>query len=69
MNEVAIEAMAAAMDQHASTVDHLAACTTKSGPLQLPTSLAFGGAGGRTAYVGTVVSDHLPTFRLPESLE
>lgn len=69
MNEVAVEAMAAAMDQHASTVDHLAACTTKSGPLQLPTSLAFGSADGRTAYVGTVVSDHLPTFHLPESLE
>lgn len=69
MNEAAVAEMAGAMDRHASTVDHLAACTTQSGPLQLPTSLAFGGADGRTAYVGTVVSDHLPTFRLPESLE
>ena len=69
MNEAAVGAMAAAMDRHDSTVEHLAACTTETGPLQLPTSLAFGGADGRTVYVGTVVSGHLPTFRLPEMLE
>jgi len=69
MNEMAVEAMAAAMERHQSTVDHLAACTTENGPLQLPTSLAFGGVDGRTVYVGTVVSPHLPTFRLPAGLE
>jgi sugar lactone lactonase YvrE len=69
LNAAAVEAMAAAMERRASTVDHLAACTTENGPLQLPTSLAFGGADGRTVYVGTVTADHLPVFRLPESLE
>jgi sugar lactone lactonase YvrE len=41
----------------------LGAC---AGPfLGLPTSLAFGGADGRTVYVGSLLLSHLVTFRSP----
>jgi sugar lactone lactonase YvrE len=69
MDEQAVEILAAGVEHRNGTVDHLVACASQSGPLRLPTSLAFGGADGRTAYVGTLLSPHLPTFRLPESLE
>ncbi|MEJ0026869.1 MAG: SMP-30/gluconolactonase/LRE family protein [Rhizomicrobium sp.] len=69
MNAAAVEAMAAGVEQRNGTVDHLVACAPESGPLRLPTSLAFGGHDGRTAYVGSLLMPHLATFRLPESLE
>jgi gluconolactonase len=69
MNEQAVEAMAVAVEHRNGTVDHLVACASQSGPLRLPTSLAFGGADGRSAYVGTLLLPHLATFQLPESLE
>ncbi|HEY1837339.1 MAG TPA: SMP-30/gluconolactonase/LRE family protein [Rhizomicrobium sp.] len=69
MNEAAVETMAAGVEHRNGSVDHLAACASPDGPLRLPTSIAFGGADGRTAYVGTLMLTHLPTFRLPESLD
>jgi sugar lactone lactonase YvrE len=68
MNEAAVEIMVAGVEQRNGVVDHLVACASQSGPLRLPTSIAFGGADGRTAYVGTLLLPHLPTFRLPETL-
>lgn len=67
-NEAAVEAMAAGIDARNGTVDHLVACDAPEGPLRLPTSIAFGGPGRHTAYVGTLMLPHLATFRLPESL-
>lgn len=67
-NADAVEAMARAVEQRAGTLDHLLACAAVSGPLRLPTSLAFGGTDGRTAYVGSVGLNHLVTFRVPAGL-
>jgi sugar lactone lactonase YvrE len=67
--EPAVEAMAAGVERRNATIEHLMACTSQAGPLTLPTSIAFGGDGGRTAYVGSLTLNHLPTFRLPERLE
>jgi sugar lactone lactonase YvrE len=69
MNEAAVETMAASVEARSATVEHLVACASPNGPLQLPTSIAFGGPDGRTAYVGTLPLSHLPTFRLPPTLE
>ncbi len=69
MNEAAVEAMAVGVEQRNGVVDHLVACASENGPLSLPTSIAFGGPDGRTAYVGTLPLAHLPTFRLPDELK
>jgi len=66
--ERAVEAMADGVERRNGTVDNLVACAEVSGPLRLPTSLAFGGADGRTVYVGTLALPHLATFRLPAEL-
>lgn len=68
MNDAAVETIAAGIENRNGNVDHLTACDSPSGPLRLPTSLAFGGADGRTAYIGTLLLPHLATFQLPESL-
>lgn len=68
-NAEAVEAMVVGAEQRNGSGDHLVGCAAVEGPLRLPTSLAFGGPDGRTAYVGSVVLPHLPTFRLPERLE
>ena len=68
-NESVVESMAASVELRNSTIEHLMACASEAGPLSLPTSLAFGGKDGRTAYVGSLTLSHLPTFRLPERLE
>ncbi|HEX3675294.1 MAG TPA: SMP-30/gluconolactonase/LRE family protein [Rhizomicrobium sp.] len=65
MDEQAVEALAAGVEQRNGTVDHLVACASERGPLRLPTSLAF---GGHTAYVGTLLLPHLATFQLPDGL-
>lgn len=67
-NEAAVEAIARAVEQRTGTLDHLLACMAVDGPLRLPTSLAFGGPDGRTAFVGSVGLDHLATFRIPAAL-
>ena len=36
-----------------------------AGPLVLPTSLAFGGPDGRDAFVGSLATPHLTSFRSP----
>lgn len=69
LNERAVDAIASGIEQRNGTLDHLVACASERGPLRLPTSIAFGGPDGRTAYVGTLLLPHLPTFRLPEKLE
>jgi sugar lactone lactonase YvrE len=67
-NAAAVEAMACAVEQRNGTLDHLLACMAVAGPLRLPTSLAFGGSDGRTAFVGSVGLTHLITFRVPPGL-
>jgi len=67
-NGQAVEDMIAGVENRNGTVDHLVSCASVSGPVRLPTSLAFGGADGRTAFVGNLASPHLPTFRLPAEL-
>jgi gluconolactonase len=69
MDEEAVAIIAGAVEHRNGVVDQLAACASESGPLQLPTSVAFGGPDGRTAYVGSVMAPHLATFRLPERLD
>ena len=68
-DDAAVETLAAGVDQRNGTVDHLVACSAVTGPLRLPTSIAFGGRDARTAYVGSLGLNTLPTFRLPETLE
>jgi sugar lactone lactonase YvrE len=68
LNEEAVERLAERADRRSTTVDDLAACASNDGPLRLPTSLAFGGINGRTAYVGTLALTHLATFQLPKDL-
>ena len=67
-NAAAVEVLAEAVERRTGTLDHLLACAQVSGPLRLPTSLAFGGADGRTAFVGSVGLTHLATFRIPAEL-
>ncbi|HVS77559.1 MAG TPA: SMP-30/gluconolactonase/LRE family protein [Steroidobacteraceae bacterium] len=68
MNSAAVEAMAFAVEQRTGTLDNLIACAMVQGPLRLPTSIAFGGPDGRTAFVGSVGLTHLATFRIPAEL-
>ena len=68
LNRWAVEALATGIEQRNGAVDNLVACASQSGPLRLPTSIAFGGADGRTAYVGSLLLPQLPVFRLPEDL-
>ena len=68
INAAAVEDIARAVEQRNGTLDHLIACMNVAGPLRLPTSIAFGGPDGRTAFVGAVGLDHLVTFRVPDSL-
>ncbi|MFZ0501482.1 MAG: SMP-30/gluconolactonase/LRE family protein [Steroidobacteraceae bacterium] len=67
-NVAAVEAIACAVEQRTGTLDHLLACMAVTGPLRLPTSLAFGGPDGRTVFVGSVGLTHLVTFRVPAGL-
>ena len=67
-NAAAVENLARAIEQRTATLDHLLACMSVQGPLRLPTSIAFGGADGRTAFIGAVGQTHLSTFRLPAEL-
>jgi gluconolactonase len=62
-NLEAVDAMVAAMQQGVATTEHLVACAGKT--LILPTSLSFGGADGRTVYVGSLGLPHLVTFNSP----
>jgi gluconolactonase len=64
VNEPALGALLDATADDRATVEMMGACAT-SGPLILPTSLAFGGSDGRDVYVGSLGSDHLVTFRSP----
>ncbi len=67
-NEPALEVLAHGIETRTGEVDHLVACAEVQGPLRLPTSLAFGGADGRTGFVGSLGLSHLATFRLPAEL-
>jgi len=62
-NVEAVDAMVKAMQQGTATTEHLIACAGKR--LNLPTSLSFGGADGRTVYVGSLGLSHLITFKSP----
>ena len=59
----ALDAMVTAMQKKTATADHLIACAGEK--LNLPTSLAFGGADGRTVYVGSLGLSHLIAFKSP----
>ena len=67
-NAAAVEAIANAVERRTGTLDHLLVCADVSGPLRLPTSLAFGGVDRRTVFVGSVGLTHLATFRIPAEL-
>jgi len=67
--EEAVEGLAQSVLNRNSSVEQLGACASLNGPLRLPTSLAFGGPDGRTAYIGSLLMPHLATFRIPEYLE
>ena len=67
-NPAAVQAMARAVERRTGTLENLLACNEVAGPLRLPTSLAFGGPDGRTAFIGSVGLTHLITFRVPEGL-
>jgi gluconolactonase len=68
-NPEAVQTLTDSLVQRDGTVDQLAACAAVTGPLRLPTSVAFGGPDGRTGYVGSVGLTTLATFRIPERLE
>jgi sugar lactone lactonase YvrE len=68
-NKQAVAALADGIVRRDGHVDQLAACASPNGPLRLPTSVAFGGPHGRTAYVGSVAMPHLAVFELPMYLE
>lgn len=68
-DEAAVDAMVEGVETRTGHVEQLGACASADGPLRLPTSLAFGGPDGRTAYVGSLLMPHLATFRLPEALD
>jgi gluconolactonase len=65
MNTAAVDAIGAAIERRTATLDHLLACMAVTGPMRLPTSLAFGGPEGRTGFIGSVGLTHLLTFRVP----
>jgi sugar lactone lactonase YvrE len=67
-NPHAVAKVTEAVAQRNGAVGQLAACAEVSGPLRLPTSVAFGGPDGLIAYVGSVGMPHLATFRLPADL-
>lgn len=67
-NEPALEVLARGIETRTGEVDHLVACAEVNGPLRLPTSLAFGGADGRTCFIGSLGLTHLASFRLPAEL-
>tara|TARA_R100001244_G_scaffold105073_3_gene77954 strand:+ start:895 stop:1845 length:951 start_codon:yes stop_codon:yes gene_type:complete len=68
-NESAVEIMAAGVDRRDGHVEQFAACASTTGPLVLPTSLAFGGEDGRTGFIGSLPMPHLTTFRLSDGLD
>lgn len=69
-NERAVKILADAVERRNGAVEQMAECAVVDGPLRLPTSVAFGGPDGRTAYIGSVGGlSHLVTFRMPERLE
>lgn len=68
-NEDAVETLARGVEARNGTVEHLVACDSEDGPLRLPTSLAFGGPGGRQVYIGTLLLPHVAAFSLPEGFE
>jgi gluconolactonase len=67
-NPEAVAAVTEAVARRNGAVAQLAACAEVSGPLRLPTSVAFGGPDGLTGYIGSVGMSHLATFRLPRDL-
>jgi sugar lactone lactonase YvrE len=59
----AVNALVTALEKKNASVEHLGACAGET--LNLPTSLAFGGADRRTVYVGSLGLPHLITFQSP----
>jgi len=66
--DAAVDAIARGVEERNGALEQLGACASPDGPLRLPTSIAFGARDGRTAFVGNLLSPHLPTFRLPQNL-
>jgi hypothetical protein len=59
----AIDMLVASIKARAADVDTMRACIGER--LPFPTSIAFGGKDGRTAYVGSLATPHIFTFRAP----
>ncbi|HHY56982.1 MAG TPA: SMP-30/gluconolactonase/LRE family protein [Chloroflexi bacterium] len=63
INQAAVDTVVAKVADGSLTPAEMIACAGPS--LQLPTSIAFGGADLRTIYVGSLGMQRLPTFRSP----
>ena len=59
----AIDTLVEAIRTRAADVDKMRACIGER--LPFPTSIAFGGKDGRTAYVGSLATPHIFTFQSP----
>lgn len=64
VNEQALATLVAAQVEGRATVELMGQCAV-AGPLVLPTSVAFGGPDGCDAYVGSLATPYLATFRSP----
>jgi gluconolactonase len=64
INEQSLEALLTAQAEGLATQELMGQCAV-AGPLVLPTSLAFGGPDGRDAFVGSLATPHLTSFRSP----
>jgi gluconolactonase len=62
-NATAIDKLVDAIEARAADVSTMRACVGER--LPFPTSIAFGGQDGRTAYVGSLATPHIFTFRSP----
>jgi gluconolactonase len=64
VNEQSLTTLLTAQAEGRATQELMGRCAG-TGPLVLPTSLAFGGPDGRDAFVGSLATPHLATFRSP----
>jgi hypothetical protein len=51
--------------EHSKATEEMLYPCVPQGPLKFPTSFAFGGPDKKTVYVGSLLADHLWTFRSP----
>lgn len=67
-NQAAVDEMVKVVEARNGNAEHFIACANVSGPLILPTSIAFSGIDGRDVYVGSIPMTTITKFRLPDEL-